>query len=60
MQKITLLNEECNISKSGIGYYYEDKECLNRKNENLTIQGYTGSTAEQYAKEHGFKFVSLD
>lgn len=28
--------------------------------DNLTIKGYTGSYAEQYAKENGIPFVSLD
>lgn len=34
--------------------YPEPQKC-----ENLTIHGYDGSTAEIYAKEHGFKFESL-
>ena len=34
--------------------YTEPQKC-----ENLVIHGYDGSTAEIYAKEHGFKFESL-
>lgn len=56
--KITLLNPEINLSISRIGYYTENG--LYKKNNNLIIEGFRGSTAEQYAKEHGFKFVPLD
>ena len=47
------------LSKSSIGHSIYDKG-IYRVNNNLTIKGYKGSTAEQYAKEHGFKFVPLD
>ena len=47
------------LSKSSIAHSIYDKG-IYRVNNNLTIKGYKGSTAEQYAQEHGFKFVSLD
>ena len=33
---------------------------INVKNGYLIIKGYKNSTAEQYANEHGFKFVPLN
>lgn len=30
-----------------------------RYNANLTIRGYAGSTAETYAREHGFRFLDI-
>ena len=59
LSKITFLNSKINISESRIGYY-KDKNGLYRKNDNLTIEGYKDSTAEKYAKEHGFYFIALD
>ena len=56
---ITISNSEAHISDSKIGYFV-DSNGLYMKNENLIIKGYKGSTAEQYAQEHGFKFVPLD
>ena len=71
LSKITFLNNKAytasdgiDISESRIGYYESNNKdtCIKKyvKNENLIIEGYKGSTAEQYAQEHGFKFVPLD
>ena len=57
--KIKLSNKNIDISESRIGYY-GDENGLYRKNNNLTIEGYKGSTAQEYAKEHGFNFESID
>ena len=59
LTRITILNPNINLQNLCIGYY-EDKNGLYKKSENLTINGYKNSTAERYAKEHGFKFVPLD
>ena len=56
---ITILNPNVNLHNLCIGYY-ENNDGLYMKNEKLIIKGYKGSTAEQYAQEHGFKFVPLD
>jgi len=55
------------VSDDGImENYYNNRENddyfaeLIMRDKNLTIQGYKGSTAEQYAQENGFKFVPLD
>ena len=58
LSKITILNPDTNIENSFIGYYKESG--LYKKNNNLTIEGYKGSTAEKYAMEHGFNFVAID
>ena len=57
LNRITILNSNTQFYDY-IGYY-KDENGLYRKN-NLTIEGYKGSTAEEYAKEHGFNFVVID
>ena len=59
LSKITFLNSKIDISESYIGYY-ENEDGLYIKNTNLIIEGYKGSTAEEYAQENGFTFVPLD
>ena len=58
LNRITILSHDVQLGKICIGYYRDD-EGLYKKNTNLVIEGYTGSTAEQYAKENDFKFVTL-
>ena len=48
---IYILNKDCNIVSSE-DYYTIPTE--------TTIHGYAGSTAEEYAKEYGNKFVAID
>ena len=48
LRKIKILNPEVNIEESKIGYH-KDSYGLYRKNETLTVEGYKGSTAEEYA-----------
>ena len=43
------------IGREAFGYYGYHK-----KVGNFTISGYPGSAAEQYAKDNGFTFISLD
>ena len=49
-----------NIGDASLGFYYENETADSAKNPNFTIKGYKGSTAEKYANENGFKFISLD
>ena len=58
LKYIVFLNQNCDMSKSKIGYY-KDKKGL-YKQLPIKIKGYKGSTAEEYAKEHGFNFIALD
>ena len=57
--KAIILNSELDLTDSLLGYYLIQSK-LYKKINNLTIYGYKNSTAEHYAKEHGFKFVPLD
>ncbi len=59
LRKVKILNLKVDIEESKIGYH-KDSYGLYRKNEMLTIEGYKDSTAEKYAKEHGFYFIALD
>ena len=59
LKKITFLNPKTHIHELSIGYCI-NSDGLYIKNRELTIEGYKNSTAEQYAQEHGFKFVPLD
>ena len=43
------------IGEEALGYWNWDE-----KIDGLTIQGYPGSAAEQYAEENGFPFISMD
>ena len=58
LNKITILSKDVELAEISIGYCMEND--LYRKNTYLVIEGYSGSTAEQYAKENGFKFVAID
>ena len=63
---------ECNDLKSvtipdsvtSIGYralgYIRNAEWSPEKLEGFTISGYTGTAAEQYAKDNGFEFINLE
>ena len=49
LESITILNPDCEI--------YDSKYTID---ENATIYGYEGSTAEAYAEKYGREFVALD
>ena len=53
LTSITIPDSVTHISEKALGYYYYDDE----KIDGFTIYGYTGSEAERYANENGFKFV---
>ena len=59
LNRINILNPKIDITESKIGYH-KDYYGLYRKNEIMIIEGYRGSTAEEYAKEHCFNFIALD
>ena len=40
--------------------YYRDSDNNYIKIADFTIKGYRGTSAEEYAKENGFKFIALD
>ena len=51
LEKITILNEDA--------FIYDAEDTLG-DSDYTTIFGYTGSTAEAYAKKYGYKFTALD
>ena len=55
LKKIFIYSKNINLADSGVGYFDE-----NTKSDDLTIFGYKNSTAEIYANEKGFNFISLD
>lgn len=56
---VVVMNPKLDLSKSMIDYCI-DKNGLYKKKDNLILKGYRNSTAEQYAQQNGFRFVSLD
>ena len=60
LTSVTVPNSVTNIGDASLGFYYENETDGSAKNPNFTIKGYKGSTAEKYANENGFKFISLD
>ena len=56
---VVVMNPTLDLSESMIEYYF-DKNGLCRKKDKLILKGYKNSTAEQYAQQNGFRFVSLD
>lgn len=63
LKSITVLNPKAVVTYSGMGIYLTDGENGTRKAaamEDVTIYGYTGSTAETYANKSGLQFSYLD
>ena len=59
LTSITIPHSVINIGDYAFGYYYDNNSYGYKKIDNFTIYGYTNSTAEKYAKNNGFKFVSV-
>lgn len=57
LKTITIRNPEYKFQEKEWGY---NKSNDDEKIDGFTIKGYSGSTAEKYAKDNGFNFVSLD
>ena len=58
LKSITIPASVGTIDKCDLGYYWDIKTKKRVKMSGFTIYGYTGSSAEKYAKNNGFKFVS--
>ena len=56
---LTIPDSVKSIDKFAFGYYYDYNNYEYKKAENFTITGYSGTEAERYANDNGFKFVSL-
>lgn len=60
---VTILSRNVQLDDSALGYTGYDGFELDGELtpiEGMTIRGYAGSTAEQYAADNGFTFISLD
>ena len=57
---ITIPKTVTSIGKNSVGYYYDPDTYDVRKKTDLVIRGYSGTTAETYAKSNGFRFLALD
>lgn len=51
IKDITVLSADTKLENTGLGYTKD-----NKKIENVTIHGYSGSTAQNYAESNGFNF----
>ncbi|MDD6645523.1 MAG: leucine-rich repeat protein [Oscillospiraceae bacterium] len=59
LTSVTIPDSVTSIESNAFGYYYDDD--LNEiKVQNFTIYGYKGTSAEKYAEDNEFNFVSLD
>lgn len=57
LKTLTIRNPEYKFQEKEWGY---NKSNDDEKIDGFTIKSYSGSTAEKYAKDNGFNFVSLD
>ena len=58
LTSITIPESVTGIGWDAFGYYF-DEENNYQKIENFTIYGYEGASAEKYAKDNEFDFISL-
>ena len=59
LTSVTIPSSVTKIQDEAFGYYYDKEDWCIKKVDNFTITGYTGSAAYTYAKDNGFKFISL-
>ena len=59
LKSVTIPASVTNIGYCAFGYSYYEDEWDYVKDESFTIYGYTNSEADAYARDNGFKFVSL-
>lgn len=63
LKDVTILSRTVSLEETGLGYTGFDGFELDvplEPIENMTIRGYAGSTAESYAAENGFRFITLE
>ena len=59
IKSVTLPNTITNIGDEAFGYYQKEDSDNIQKIDDFTIYGYSGTVAEIYANNNGFKFESL-
>ena len=60
LRTLTIENKNFDFGTNNWGYKYDKNNNKYIKINNFTIKGLTNSSAEKYAKENGFEFVSID
>lgn len=60
LTSVTILNGVTEINDYAFGYYYDPDDWEYSKVSDFTITGYTGTAAETYATDNGFKFIALE
>ena len=60
LTSITIPSSVTDIGYRAFGYYEDESTYEEKKVENFTIYGYTGTAAETYANKNGFAFIALD
>lgn len=58
LNRIFILNPKCSIG--GNAFEFENQSSKTKRNGHRYIYGRKGSTAEQYAKQYGYQFVTID
>ena len=60
LESITFLNPDCIIGDEELSYF-DNSQTISNSNGGFTgtIYGYNGSTAQEYAEKHGYKFKSI-
>ena len=58
LNEVTIPRSVTQIDMHAFGWDYVDDYDV--RNENLVIKGYSGTAAEQYARDNGFKCILLD
>ncbi len=59
LRSVTIQNSMTFIGNKAFGYYYNYDAWKTAKIDGFTINGYQNSTAQTYAEENGFSFISL-
>lgn len=59
LTEVTIPDSVMSIDEEAFGYH-SDADWNSVKDDSFTINGYTGSAAEQYANDNGFTFIALD
>ncbi len=59
LSEVTVYSENLDLTESGLGFIH-DENGNETINSNLIMKGFSGSTAESYAKENGLTFIALD
>lgn len=57
---LTVLNRACRFGYHPFGFHWSNAENREVLDEQAVLRGYTGSTAEAYARDTGVQFFAID